>query len=243
MPLVHQLLITLRSLMEDEPQQPHVRKRRRNSGGKSNRSRKTTALVLTFRDLFRSGGLNLILDEMDTNRKPIKKNMHNTFSMSVITNSDAQAVIPVATQPTQLLDTKLAVLDQNAPITLPRLIYQDETMPLLQDDSTSVLCTDLVPRPRPVFPSGLFSRLAFIRHRQKNVTVSLNPEDENKTVATLKKVLKWSPRKQNSATFAVSLPEGEKHVALAVVENAVNRVKEEQLTRKKKKKFLWLKFC
>lgn len=247
MPIVHQFLITLRSLIEDEPLPPKDRKRGHHNSKRSNRSRQTTALVLTFRDLFRSGGLNVLLDEIDANRRPSKKNIHNVSCTSNRANCVTEAVIPVTNEPRHVPDSRLVLACNNAhSMTLPRLIHQDETSPLLQEDSASIICTDLVPSPSiPMHSSGLFSSLAFVKRKKKPepLTVPLNPEDENKTVDTLKKVLKWSPRKQNSTTFAVSLPVEEKHTALAVVENAVNRVKEEQLVRKKKRKFLWLKFC
>lgn len=215
--------------------------------GEATETDKQNALVLTFRDLFRSGGMNIILEEMETNRRSNRMQRRNVSSSSNVTICSSEEAHPVVIPPTNIHDQRLISLEQNvANMTCPRLIYQDEATPLLCEESGFIACTEILPSPLPLYSSGLFSSLAFIRRMKKepeNLTVPLNPEDENKTVATLRKVAKWSPRKQNSITFAVSLPADEKHTALAVVENAVNRVKEEQLMRKKKKKFLWLRFC
>lgn len=234
MTLVRQILLALRTLAEEEPSPARRRRRRPSDASRSsNRRGQTAAIVLTFRDLFRSGGLNFILDEMDGTNRPRRSSGRNSFT----TTDNAGWGLS-----TNALDLNKHATPASIPVALD---LQDETTPLLIDDMETVTsCTELVVYPAPTITRNFFSTLTFIRKKKKpaDLTVPLSCDNEAKTVETLRKVLKWSPKKQNSATFAVPLPRQEEHEALAVVQNAVNRVKEEQQQKKKKKKF-WLKIC
>ncbi|XP_054706637.1 uncharacterized protein LOC129216448 [Uloborus diversus] len=247
MPSIQKLLQILRSLMEDEPPQRSTRRNRRSDSSRNSfRNRQAVALVITFRDLFANGGLNLILDDIDASRRPPKKNRANSRSTSVVlpNTSNEVSIVPAVSS------TRILNLTSDDQTRLPslRCTMDDEITPLLMEESQPPVnwCSNPKPTiPLPLVPMNQLQRFSFSERwnrEQTDFTVSLFPNDEKKTVNTLRKVLKWSPRKQNSASFAVTVPKEEEYKAVAVVQNAVNRVKEEQ-ERKKKRKFFRFTFC
>ncbi|KAG8184823.1 hypothetical protein JTE90_004921 [Oedothorax gibbosus] len=261
MPLMQQILLAIRTLTEDEPPQQFRRKRHGRHRSDSKRQQAVN-LVFTFRELFASGGFNFLVEDDPLNRSLNKLNRHNHShrreSIGNTPNSDACQLeytkICVVDLPQKGND--LSELDTLNTETIPKehmsLSSTELTMPV-------PICSNLVPEVRNreldirikrnsnadswagtreliVFDTGTDKK------RRQPVTVPLSSDDENKTVATLRKVLKWSPTKQNLATFAVSVPKEEEHKAVAVMQNAVNRVKEEQL-KKKKRRLFKLTFC
>ncbi|KAF8776840.1 uncharacterized protein LOC129975889 isoform X2 [Argiope bruennichi] len=217
MPLVHRLLYALRALADDEP--PPSRRSRKTS----ERHRQAVALVITFRDLFTSSGLNFLLEDLEANRT-CRKKMHN---------SSQQLETPKCE-----LGKAFKISDSEHPLAT------SESIDFFDDPKT--LSRDLTPSglPSAGSPSKLLVPVSAGSgmRRKETLAIPLSPEDEDKTVNALRKVLKWSPRKQNLATFSVPLPREEEHKAVAVVQNAVNRVKEEQ-QQKRKFKLFKLKFC
>lgn len=244
MPLIQQILLAIRTLTEDEPLQP-----RRNRHGHTNRQRSNSKrqqavnLVITFRDLFASGGLNYLVDDDSVNRMNRSDRHNHTQQGKNSRNSPNH-------NDSELEYTKQCLVDLTEEgKCLPEesstdLVRSENTVAILHEEriisSTELnlpvyIDSSRAPETRELEVFGRSKR------RRTPVTVPLSSDDENKTVAALRKVLKWSPTKQSLATFAVTLPKEEEHKAVAVVQNAVNRVKEEQ-QKKKKRKFKFLKF-
>ncbi|XP_035220259.1 uncharacterized protein LOC118193302 [Stegodyphus dumicola] len=256
MPTVRQILLAISTLLADEPQPPRRRRRRHNSARHNNRSRQGAGgLVITFRDLFTPGALNFILDDLDGNRRTPRKDKGNSSSFrqnctksSSVVHCDSlaqscQKGISCTTMFSGTVSREILATRANA------VACEEETTPLLLNDEVpsfrEELCEFSVPMPLVPYretrgPLAILKNK--FRREREIVTVTLTTEDEDKTVQTLRKALKWSPKKQELASFSVPLPNEDKHKAVAVVQNAVNRVKEEQLM-KKKRKFFRISFC
>ncbi|GBN36531.1 hypothetical protein AVEN_64298-1 [Araneus ventricosus] len=262
MPLVHRLLYALRALADDEP----LPSRRKHSKDKtpernSSRHRQAAALVITFRDLFASGGLNFLLEDMEANRSSRKLKYNNSQCMDTSKNSlkgeyKAGSVTSSSQNKIEMCETLKVALESEHPLATSDSTNfladpRDNTVALLHGDqiiaSSGLSIFSGVESPSrllvPINPeSGALE--VYGRKKHKNLTVPLSAEDENKTVDALRKVLKWSPRKQSLAKFSVPLPKEEEHKAVAVVQNAVNRVKEEQQQKRRRKfKLFKITFC
>ncbi|KFM59863.1 hypothetical protein X975_01467, partial [Stegodyphus mimosarum] len=245
MPTVRQILLAISNLLADEPQPPRRRRRRHNSARHNNRNRQGAGgLVITFRDLFTPGALNFILDDLDGSRRTPKKDKGNSSSFkqncikSSVRHCDSLAQSCCATIFSGTVSREMLATRTNA------VACEEETTPLLPNDEgpffRGELCEFLVPMPLVPYRERR-GPLAVLKNKFRKereiVTVTLTTEDEDKTVQKLRKALKWSPKKQELASFSVPLPNEDKHKAVAVVQNAVNRVKEEQLMKKKRKFF------
>ncbi|CAL1300651.1 unnamed protein product [Larinioides sclopetarius] len=259
MPLVHRLLYALRALADDEPP-PSRRKHNQDKTPERNssRHRQAVALVITFRDLFASGGLNFLLEDMEASRlsrksKNINSQCWDTPKCSLKGEYKAASTTPNKVKMCETLkvalesEDPLATSDSADFLADPR----DNAVALLQDDQiitssgfSNYSCAESPSRLLvPVNPESAALEVCG-RKKHKNLTVPLSAEDENKTVDALRKVLKWSPRKQSLAKFSVPLPKEEEHKAVAVVQNAVNRVKEEQQQKRRRKfKLFKVTFC
>ncbi|GFS58020.1 uncharacterized protein TNIN_220921 [Trichonephila inaurata madagascariensis] len=253
MSIVHRLLHAIRALTEEEPKHSR-RKRNKNRDSQRNNSkhRQAVALVLTFRDLFTNEGLNILLEDIEANRssKKAKSNSFNSQSKSLYvsdTSCSKNINLPklhvsntVNNATGNLIDLESDIIGETVPV------LHEERMSSLLDMTLTRF--ERVPRIiQPVVPESGSMEVYGRRGKNKkykHLTVSLSPEDENKTVETLRKALKWSPRKQSVAKFTVPLPKEEEYKAVAVVQNAVNRVKEEQQQKRKRKfKLFKLTFC
>ncbi|XP_015920033.2 uncharacterized protein [Parasteatoda tepidariorum] len=261
MPLVQRILFALRVLLEDESPPTRKKKRRSSSGtGSQVQTRQAAALVLTFKDLFASGHLNLILEDIERNKaSPTKNKCSSKLQKSRISIGQ-----PSASSSPKVLRNGESVSSgtgQNSSMATPSvwpLVIEgiDESVPLLREERI-ISCTRIdFESIDKLLAKRVASRLSRNEDRAQEstsktvscstgekVTVSLSPDDEKETVAVLRKVFKWSPRKQSAVTFEVPLTKKEEHKAVAAVQNAVNRVKEENFKKKKKWKFPKLSLC
>ncbi|GFS94341.1 uncharacterized protein NPIL_88721 [Nephila pilipes] len=258
MSLVHRLLYALRALTEEEPIHPRRKSNKNRDHQRNNsRHRQAVALVITFRDLFTNEGLNILLEDIEANRssKKAKSNASNSVintqskslcssDISYCKNSNLpklQVSETVNNATGNLIDFESDLNEENVPI-----LHEERILSPFDTPTPSRF--EIVPRRiQPVAPDSgtveVYGKNGKSK-KHKHLTVSLSPEDENKTVQTLRKALKWSPRKQSIAKFSVPLPKEEEYKAVAVVQNAVNRVKEEQQQKRRRKfKFFKLTFC
>ncbi|GIY58735.1 hypothetical protein CEXT_150051 [Caerostris extrusa] len=257
MSLIHRFLYTLRTLTEEEPQHPQRRRKRdRTAQRSSSTHHQAVALVITFRDLFTSGGLNVLLEDMEMNRstKKIKSGKSNTTTANATSEVTCQSfcenrkleVSQTLSKALENAERDLIDLESDLRGDAVRVLHEERLIstPKLPNTSRFEGITDLLV---PVTPESSALEVYGPNRRSKkyrSLTVPLSSEDENKTVDVLRKALKWSPRKQSVAKFAVQLPNEEEYKAVAVVQNAVNRVKEEQQQKRRRKfRFFKLKFC
>lgn len=258
MSMVHRLLYAIRALTEEEPIRPR-RKRNKNKDSQINGSkhRQAVALVITFRDLFTNEGLNILLEDIESNRSS-RKAKSNSFNSTSKTESKSLCVSDIScSKGSNLPKLHVSKTLNNATGNLIDFEsdFNEETVPILHEerisspfDTPNPSRFEIVPRRiQPIVPESgtmeVYGRSGKSK-KYKHLTVSLSPDDENKTVETLRKALKWSPRKQSVAKFTVPLPKAEEYKAVAVVQNAVNRVKEEQQQKRRRRfKLFKLAFC